>query len=207
MFRKLGLINRNQRGFTLVELIIAIAVSGVIAGATTGAIFQLMNDSARSNNHMTAVRQVQNAGYWFSRDALMAKSVSLFTGSGFPLHLTRTDFDGNVHQVDYDLVGNNLQRDFTVHDADGALIDSGSSVVAQYIADISCAQYECTICGESFATLAELTAHFASEHTGIPVEGNYEKGALILTATATVGTGPQEESETRVYRIVPRTGL
>ena len=71
MFHRLRLINKNQLGFTLIELVMAIAISGVITGAITGTIFQVIVGSARTNNHMIAVTQVQDAGYWLSHDAQM----------------------------------------------------------------------------------------------------------------------------------------
>jgi len=75
IFHRLKSINKNQKGFTLIELIVAIAITGLIIGAIVASIFQLFNISARSDSRMLAVRQVQNAGHWISRDTLMAQSV------------------------------------------------------------------------------------------------------------------------------------
>ncbi len=66
---KLGIISKSQMGFTIVELMLALAISGVLSTGVTMTLFQLVTGSARTSNHMTAVRQVQNAGYWVSRDA------------------------------------------------------------------------------------------------------------------------------------------
>ena len=119
MFHRLGLINRNQMGFTLIELMLAIAITGVITGAITTTIFQVVNSSARTNNHMMAVRQVQNAGYWVSRDAQMAQVVEPAgelvdtpAGTGFPLTLTWTEWDGTVNEITYILEGTELWRDY-----------------------------------------------------------------------------------------------
>ena len=71
------LINKDQRGFTLIELIVAIAITGLITGGITTAIFQVFSVNALSNNHMLALRQVQNAGYWISHDAQMAQNITL----------------------------------------------------------------------------------------------------------------------------------
>lgn len=65
----------SEHGFTLIELLIATAIVALIAGAAGAATLQLFASTKRSNDHMTAVRQVQNAGYWISRDALMAENV------------------------------------------------------------------------------------------------------------------------------------
>ena len=68
-------MKRGEKGFTLIELIIATTIIVLVAGAAGMAIFQVLPGTERNNNYMTAVRQVQNAGYWISRDTQMAESV------------------------------------------------------------------------------------------------------------------------------------
>jgi len=68
-------MKQSERGFTLIETLVGIAILALIAGAATMATFQVINVTKSSNDHITAVRQVQNAGYWISRDALMAENV------------------------------------------------------------------------------------------------------------------------------------
>jgi len=75
MFHKLKSIHKNQKGFTLIELIVAIAITALIIGVIVMSIFQVFTVNTLSSNHMKAVRQVQNTGYWISRDTLMAQSV------------------------------------------------------------------------------------------------------------------------------------
>ena len=75
----------SERGFTLIELLIGMAIVALMAGAATMATFQVLNITKRSNDQMTVIRQVQNAGYWISHDALMAENV--ITGN-----LTPPDF-------------------------------------------------------------------------------------------------------------------
>ena len=67
----------GEKGFTLVELVVAITIMVLASGAAGAAIFQIFNGTGRSNSHMTAVRQVQNAGYWISRDAQMAQTATI----------------------------------------------------------------------------------------------------------------------------------
>jgi len=138
------LFHKSQTGFTLIELMLAIAISGIITGGITATIFQVFDGSARTNNHMTAVRQVQNAGYWVSHDAQMAQHVYLEwggetpVGSKFPLRLTWTDWDDkDEHEVIYTLEPHGepklLQREHVIRDAGGVVIKDEVAIIAQFI--------------------------------------------------------------------------
>jgi len=171
------LIHNNQKGFTLVELIVAIAITALIVGVIVASIFQLFNINARSNSHMLAVRQVQNAGYWISHDVQMAQSVVTAVDPDGFLDVTwwswgTTDLgDTTLHEVTYTLLGNGeLKRSYSVNGG-----GSSEILVAQYIESIEVAPIPFT--------------------TG---------DKLVLTVTAGVGTWPKVESETRVYEIIPR---
>jgi prepilin-type N-terminal cleavage/methylation domain-containing protein len=181
MFHRLGSIDKNQKGFTLVELLIALAITAVIAGSVTTAVFQVFTGNARTSNHMTAVRQVQEAGYWVSHDTQMAQSVNATMTSPAILQLTWTDWEskGN-HKVVYSLdppgsgLGRLLQRSYSINGT-----AQNSSTIARYI-DSSPTQTSC-------------------------ITSDNSTGKLVFTVTATVGpSGSQQGSETRVYEVVPR---
>jgi prepilin-type N-terminal cleavage/methylation domain-containing protein len=130
MFHRLGLINKKQRGFTLIELLIAIAITSLITGGITTAIFQTFTVNARTSSHMTAVRQVQNAGYWISHDAQMAQEVLIGAGAGFPLTLTWTEWvDSTENKVTYTIAdGGELKRSHYEND-----VLTSEMIVARYI--------------------------------------------------------------------------
>lgn len=112
-FRRLVLTHRNEKGITLVELLVAMLVTGIITASITATVWQVFTINSRSLNHMTAVRQVQSAGYWVSQDALMAQSITTdnSTTSHLPMTLSWTDWDGTVHNVTYSIDGNSrLER-------------------------------------------------------------------------------------------------
>lgn len=62
----------KQHGFTLIELAMAMGVAAIIMAAVTITVTQLFNMNNRNTIHMSAVRNVQTAGYWVSHDAQMA---------------------------------------------------------------------------------------------------------------------------------------
>ena len=68
-------MRRSEKGYTLIELIVAVAIIVLVSGAASITIFQVSKGTETNNSHMNAVRQVQNAGYWISRDAGMAQSI------------------------------------------------------------------------------------------------------------------------------------
>ncbi len=143
--RKKGvrLIHNNQKGFTMIEVVIAIAITAIITGSITMSIFQVFDGNIRSSNHMIAVRQVQNAGYWVSHDTLMAQSVVTDGGAtGFPLTLTWTEYvSGDEHRVVYTLISTSLKREhYTNYDPDNPALPDTTTFAAEYInqADTSC---------------------------------------------------------------------
>ncbi len=188
IFHRLRLINKSQSGFSFIELLIAATISGLITAAVTTAVFQVVVGNVRSNNHMTAVRQVQEAGYWVSHDSHMAQSMStnIAAATGFPLTMSWVDFQGNRYESVYNLESmpnsglKQFERYHVAYDADGNVTDNTTSVIARYIDDS----------GNPPQTSCNLT-----------------DSRLLFEVTATVGSVPQQEVETRIYEVIARPGL
>ena len=53
----LRVISKGQKGFTLVEVLIAVALIGLISGSIATTIFLVFNVNNSSTAHMTAVKQ------------------------------------------------------------------------------------------------------------------------------------------------------
>jgi len=179
IYHRLGLINKGQKGFTLTDLILAIAITVIITAVITLTVFQVIAGSARTKNHMTAVRQVQSAGYWVSHDAQMAKDVTTDDDPGTPelvtLAWTEWEDPKDSHQVVYSLLADNqLQRSDSVN---------GEAPTVAPVAEFINPDPAKTICA-------------------------WDGFVLTFKVTATVGTGsPHKQSETRIYEVMPRPGL
>ena len=82
---------RSSPGFTLAELMIAMAVGGfVIAGVLT-VMTQLFDVTSANSNYMAVFNQVQSSGDWISQDTLMTQQV--YTP-------TLTALDGDIDAAD-----------------------------------------------------------------------------------------------------------
>jgi len=132
-------MKRGERGFTLIEVLVVVAIVALIAGAAAMATFQVINVTKRSNDHMTVTRQVQNAGYWISHDALMAEYATVGDNPNNFLTLNWTEWsyvegeDSIYHTAIYsfqDLSGGigKLQR---THWVDAVVAEQ--TLVAEYI--------------------------------------------------------------------------
>ena len=119
----------SQKGLTLVELLIAMVVGAMIAGAVVASMFQLFTVSDRNSNYNAAFTQVQNAGYWVSHDAVQITQEPTFD-SGNLVTLDWVDWDDNdAHQVVYTLEGSGqLKRTYSIND-----VLQETIVIAQYI--------------------------------------------------------------------------
>jgi prepilin-type N-terminal cleavage/methylation domain-containing protein len=171
------LLHKNQKGFTLIEVLITVAIMAGIGVVTTAAIGELVQ-SNRTSNHMVAVRQVQQAGYRVNRDVVQAQDITNSTApGGFPLTINWIDWgSGEAHEVVYDLTDCSggvcqLERQETVDD-----VDMPPTTVGQYI-------------------------YFDSGSPG-STECSWNETERVLTLKVTAKVGLQTES--RTYEIKAR---
>lgn len=116
--KRLKALIKKQAGLTLIELLIALAITGIITGASTMIVFQVFDGEARSNNHLDAISRVQNAGRQISRDAGMAQSVYCpDEDDDFLIRLSWTDWEDNeTYTVEYKITNAELWRDYYIGD-------------------------------------------------------------------------------------------
>jgi prepilin-type N-terminal cleavage/methylation domain-containing protein len=91
-----------QKGMTMVELIVVIAVTGIIVVFLGTAIYQIMTVTGYGNSRLIAAHELENAAYWLNRDGQQATAAS----GGSALALTLSDNSS----VTYSLAGTELRR-------------------------------------------------------------------------------------------------
>ncbi len=122
MFGRIISVSRGQKGFTAVEMLVAVTIAGLIGGGVVMGIAQTVNTSARNSDHALAVNELRNAIYWIRRDAKMAQTIQVDAGEpGLPLVLSWVEWDNSQHEVTYDLDDGKLMRTYSV-DGDESML-------------------------------------------------------------------------------------
>jgi len=193
-------LKKGQKGLTLVELVIVIGLTSIVAAVITGTILGVFNTDAHTRNSMIAVYQVRHAGKLVSEDILQAQTVNTKDNLDTPefelLSLTWKEGGTEVqHMVIYtlkDVPSSELKilwREHYVKESIDFELDS-TTKVAEYIdPDRTSCCCDCDgdgVCDDNC---------------------NCSKRVVIFTVTATVGADQQQVSETRVYQVKPRPRL
>jgi prepilin-type N-terminal cleavage/methylation domain-containing protein len=144
----------RSRGFTLVEVIIALGITGLIGVALTGAVYQMLTVPSQASAHMLAVQQVENAVHWLSRDVQQAQVVTPSGDSGFPLTISWTEWDSTNKSITYAIENGELLRTYAASGSEPVTV-----VVAWHI-DADVESSSCQFSGGVFTF--QLTARIAA---------------------------------------------
>jgi prepilin-type N-terminal cleavage/methylation domain-containing protein len=122
----------TQRGFTLIELVIAMVLSSIIVSVMGSALYHFLSTPAREADHITAVHELRFALDMIQNDGVQAQSFTIseapdygyFTGEIYDPDLG--DLIEYTVSYSYDNVGGKLIREETQ--------DSTIKSIASYIA-------------------------------------------------------------------------
>ncbi len=124
----------NQKGFTLVELLLAVAILGLVVSVISISIIQIITGTERNNVKIIALADIEHAAAWLNQDLPMAQTTNLVFGNptdlvaGDTLTLSWTDYYGGeaiTHQRQYYVSSTRLMRD-----SDGQVANIASYISA-----------------------------------------------------------------------------
>ena len=173
----------GEKGYTLIELLVATTIMFLAAGSAGAAIFQVLGGTERNNNHITVVRHVQNAGYWISRDAQTAQSVATD-------NLTLPNFLA-LSWTEWDDVGDPIY-----HSANYSFEDLTGGVG-------KLKRHHWSSAGANEDTLIALYIYYDPSDAANSSNASYQNPVLTVQLTALF----EETLETRIYRIKRRPNV
>ncbi len=113
----------SQKGFTLLEILLVLAVSGVLVSGILTAIFQTTRVTAQTTTQIAAYEDIRQAAFRIAKDIRMASTSNLTDGAPAVNALTLDwtiwyDSGGNLvqfgeyHRVKYALSAKRLERSY-----------------------------------------------------------------------------------------------
>ena len=185
----------SQPGFTLVEVVVALAIAAIILGSIAALMYYMVVTTGEQSDQVTARLQVQYVSFWMGEDVVQAQEIVVenSTGNaelgmkGFPLTITWENDEEISYSVIYDVenTGQNpwqLTREYKVN---GELV--GNSTVSEHLVPWS-AQGE-----NEVGTWCDIKN-----------EGDATDPRYIVTVTAAAVVDSAQASGT--YEINPRAG-
>jgi prepilin-type N-terminal cleavage/methylation domain-containing protein len=156
-------LKTTEKGFTLIEMLVAMSIAGAIMGVMSASVYTIMRTTSQNDEWNVNIRQVQNAGHWITNDALMAQVVSDNT-TGVFLSLKWSDWNNTStnqynNDIQYVINGNTLTR---------SLNGGPAILIAQYIVTDNH-----TTCKWD-TTLQQLTVHIRAAESTRYVDGTYQ---------------------------------
>jgi prepilin-type N-terminal cleavage/methylation domain-containing protein len=147
--RRLKGIRNGQAGYTVIEMIMVIAILGLLTVAVNQVIAHTVRISSHGKDSMTAMKQLENAFYWATIDVQQSRAAEVEANSGFPCILSWVEWDGTSHAVSYAIEGTEIKRSVSINGTEPV-----EMVVARYI-NTSPADTNCRLSGSGTFSLLD----------------------------------------------------
>jgi len=195
----LKIFNRNQKGFTLVELLIAITITAVISIAVATASYQIFKVNARSLNRQIAIGQVQNGANAISRDAQQTQDIVPIDHNNSPLTVNGSN------QIVFDLTkanGDRLEIDWVAWDV-ATQHNTTYKVIYSVVNRVLQKTVTLKVDNGSPTTSTAVAANYVTSATG---NWDLDEKTLNLIVQVDVPntTAGNKATENRTLQIVPR---
>jgi prepilin-type N-terminal cleavage/methylation domain-containing protein len=153
----------RQAGFTLIGLLVTLAISALIAAGAGMTAVQTLKVTQASKEHTASARQAQNFGSLISQDLLMAETASTSDDPAAPeiefITLQWKDVEtGYVCEVSYIWLDSGdstkkVVRHETIYDEEGIPTSNASTLIADHVFSASLSQQD-----EAFTLSVETKA-------------------------------------------------
>jgi len=90
---------RSQTGLTMVELMVAIAISALILVGSVALMTYMITVADDNRDKTMATLEVQYVGFWISEDVVQAQTIEFGENNGFPLTITWRYGDGSGNET------------------------------------------------------------------------------------------------------------
>ena len=157
---------RRERGFTLIEILVAMAIGGLLVPVVVSGIFAVTRGTQKINTDLVIMADVDGASSWITRDLSQAQTTDVVSGAP-PVDHMRVDWtdltgwaaEGSEdHYVEYTLSGSELLRDF----------DGVTQIVARRISTIAFSRVDnfiTVVIGSSLRDTTETLSYFVTPRT------------------------------------------
>jgi prepilin-type N-terminal cleavage/methylation domain-containing protein len=131
---------RNQPGFTLIEMLIALAISMIIVIGTAAFMQHMLSVTADHSDKKLAQIEVHYVGFWIGEDVAQAQSITLANSTvdgypiqGFPITLSWTNPDDGNTTIVYSVESMKDKLGRTLLKLNRTKDDTGTSTIAEYL--------------------------------------------------------------------------
>ncbi len=131
-------LSQNQKGMALLELLVVIALIGLLTIALGSISYGVIYRTAGNSAHVSAASGMESAVSWITNDGQRSQNTNLIPGAEAVSNLTLSWTDptaGDFYEISYFLSGNDLRRRESINS-----VVQTERTVAKYMTAISFSQ-------------------------------------------------------------------